>query len=155
MAEGLERRMDRLLPAGRVPHLEPSVSSWAPNRLDVFARGSDNALYHKSWNGIGVERYERLGGNLEGAPAAISRGPNLIDVFFRGRDNHLYQMSYDGSTWRSLCRPRRRTAFRRRGVLVGLRIGLIFSQGRRQHTGTPIVGREELDRLEDHRYRDQ
>jgi hypothetical protein len=23
-------------------------SSWAPNRLDVFVRGGDNALYHKS-----------------------------------------------------------------------------------------------------------
>jgi Repeat of unknown function (DUF346) len=68
----------------------PAVSSWAPNQLDVFARGSDNALYHKSWNGIAWGEYQRLGGNLEGAPAAVSRGPHMIDVFFRGRDNHLY-----------------------------------------------------------------
>ena len=94
--------MAELLPAGRVRSSSPTVSSWAPNRLDVFVRGSDNALYHKSWNGIGWSPYERLGGNLEGAPAAISRGPNLIDVFFRGRDNHLYQKSYNGSTWRSI-----------------------------------------------------
>ena len=29
----------------------PGVSSWAVNRLDVFVRGTDNALWHKWWNG--------------------------------------------------------------------------------------------------------
>ena len=106
-------------PLGGFLTSSPAVASWAPNRLDVFVRGSDNALYHKSWNGIEWSAYERLGGNLEGAPAAISRGPNLIDVFFRGRDNHLYQKSYDGSDVAEPRRPRRRTPFRHRGVLLG------------------------------------
>jgi hypothetical protein len=68
-------------PLGELLTSSPAVASWAPNRLDVFVRGSDNALYQKSWNGIGWSAYQRLGGNLEGAPTAVSRGPNLIDAF--------------------------------------------------------------------------
>ena len=52
----------------------PTASSWAPNRLDVFVRGSDNALYHRSWNGISWSAYEWLGGNLEGAPQPFREG---------------------------------------------------------------------------------
>jgi hypothetical protein len=51
------------------------VSSWGENRLDVFVKGDDNALYHRWWNGMAWSEYERLGGSLEGAPAAISRDP--------------------------------------------------------------------------------
>jgi len=91
--------MGGLLPAWRIPASSPSVASWGENRLDVFVKGGDNALYHIWWDGSVWSAYERLGENLEGAPAAISRAPNLIDVFFRGRDNHLYQKEYDGSTW--------------------------------------------------------
>ncbi len=79
-------------PLGGFLTSSPAVSSWGENRLDVVARGGDNALYHKWWNGMAWSEYERLGGSLEGAPAAISRGPNLIDAFFRGRDDHLYQI---------------------------------------------------------------
>jgi hypothetical protein len=53
-----------------------------------------NSCVQDSWNGIARSEYQRLGGNLEGAPAAVSRGSNMIDVFFRGRDNHLYQKSF-------------------------------------------------------------
>jgi hypothetical protein len=89
------------------------------NRLDVFVRGGDNALYHRWWYGLGWSEFERLGGELEGAPAAVSRGPNLIDVFFRGTDNHLYQMSYDGSTWLPASRSWWRIPLRRCRVVVG------------------------------------
>ena len=27
----------------------PAAVSWGPNRIDVFARGTDNALWHKFW----------------------------------------------------------------------------------------------------------
>ena len=42
-----------------------SVASWAPNRLDVFGVGADNALYHKAWNGTTWETsWEDLGGSF-------------------------------------------------------------------------------------------
>ena len=29
----------------------PAVVSWGPDRIDVFYRGGDNALWHRAWNG--------------------------------------------------------------------------------------------------------
>jgi hypothetical protein len=63
-------------PLGGYLTSSPSVTSWAENRLDVFVRGGDDALYHRWWDGLGWTDFERLGGKLEGAPAAVSRGPN-------------------------------------------------------------------------------
>jgi len=30
---------------------DPAACSWGTNRIDLFAVGSDNHLYHKWWNG--------------------------------------------------------------------------------------------------------
>jgi hypothetical protein len=79
------------------------VCSWAPGRLDVFARGGDNALWHRwyenSWSG-----WESLGGVLSSDPAAVSWGHGRIDVFAKGTDNTLQHRWYDGtwSGWESL-----------------------------------------------------
>ena len=40
----------------------PTVSSWQRNRLDVFARGTDGALWHIWWNGRNWSEWESLGG---------------------------------------------------------------------------------------------
>ena len=77
----------------------PTVSSWSANRLDVFGRGTDNALYHIWWDGTRWSSWENLGGTLTSSPAAVSWGPNRIDVFGRGTDNALYHKWWDGSSW--------------------------------------------------------
>ncbi|MEL7598087.1 MAG: sialidase, partial [Clostridiaceae bacterium] len=77
----------------------PGVSSWAPNRLDTFVRGTDNALYHKWWNGSRWSDWERLGGTLTSAPAAVSWGNNRIDVFARGTNNAMWHIFWNGSRW--------------------------------------------------------
>jgi hypothetical protein len=79
----------------------PAVSSWAPNRLDTFVRGTNNALYHKWWNGTRWSDWENLGGVLTSAPAAVSWGNNRIDVFARGQGNRLYHLWWDSSRWSS------------------------------------------------------
>jgi Pro-kumamolisin, activation domain/Repeat of unknown function (DUF346) len=76
-----------------------SATSWAANRLDVFVKGTDNALYHKSWNGSSWAAYENLGGILTSAPKAVSWGPNRLDVFVKGTDNALYHKSWNGTAW--------------------------------------------------------
>ncbi len=58
----------------------PAVASWQPNRLDVFARGTDNSLYHKWWDGNNWSDWESLGGVLTSAPAAVSW--DLIESMF-------------------------------------------------------------------------
>ena len=46
---------------GGVLSASPTAASWGPGRIDVFVRGTDNALYHRwyagaAWSGLGVAR---------------------------------------------------------------------------------------------------
>ena len=78
----------------------PGISSWGSGRLDVFVRGTDNALWHMAYNGGGWGSWEQLGPNpIASDPAAVSWGTNRIDVFVRGTDDQLYHKWWDGS-WR-------------------------------------------------------
>ncbi len=81
------------------PGSGPAVASWASNRLDVFVRGADNALWWKVWNGSTWGTWTKIGGILTSDPAAVSWGPNRIDVFVKGVNDHLYHIFYDGTTW--------------------------------------------------------
>ena len=71
--------------------------SWGPNRIDCFVRGTDDALWTKSWNGSGWGGWESLGGMLEENPECVSWGPNRIDCFARGTDDALWINSWNGS----------------------------------------------------------
>ena len=56
------------------------------NRIDVFALGTDSAMWHRSFNGVSWGPWESLGGGLKSGPGAVSWGPDRIDVFVRGND---------------------------------------------------------------------
>src|SRR5262245_36688955 len=47
---------------------DPVVASWGANRLDIFKRGSDGAVYQKAWDGTrwapSLEGWTNLGGNI-------------------------------------------------------------------------------------------
>jgi hypothetical protein len=62
----------------------PSTTSWAPGRLDIFAKGLDSGLYLKYYDGSSWgpsdSDNEDLGGDLLSGPAAVSWGPNHNDV---------------------------------------------------------------------------
>ncbi len=79
------------------------VVAWDVNRLDVFALGTDRALYHKWWNGSAwgpsVTGYEALGGVCSSTPQVASWGPNRLDVFVTGTDSALYHKWWNGSAW--------------------------------------------------------
>jgi len=79
---------------GGVLSSAPDVCSWGPGRLDGFVRGTDNALYHKWYDGRWSD-WESLGGVLTSDPSAVSWGSGRIDVFVRGSDNALYHKWYD------------------------------------------------------------
>jgi hypothetical protein len=77
----------------------PSVVSWASNRLDVFALGSDNRMYHRTWDTVGWQAWEPLGGVFNSAPAVASWGPGRLDVLGLGLDNQMYHKAWDGTQW--------------------------------------------------------
>jgi Repeat of unknown function (DUF346) len=90
---------------GGVFNSGPGVCSWAAGRLDLFALGGDNSLYHKCFDG-GWSGWESLGGILTSDPAAVSWGHGRIDVFVRGGDNAIHHKYFDldrgWSGWESL-----------------------------------------------------
>jgi hypothetical protein len=86
----------------------PAVASWQPNRLDVFGRGQNNALWHIWWDGTRWSNWEDLGGILTSAPAAVSWGANRIDVFGVGQNQRTlaymvgwYPLEQLGRSWGS------------------------------------------------------
>lgn len=90
------------LPARVATSLAAVANPSQPARLDVFIRGSDNALWHTytvnndgNWNS-----WDGLGGTLASAPAAVSwQDGGRIDVFVKGGDSGLYHKWWDGSRW--------------------------------------------------------
>ena len=68
----------------------PDASSWASNHVDVFIRGTDNAMWQTSWNGSAWSATTSLGGVLTADPGAVSWGPNRNDMFVRGTDNQMW-----------------------------------------------------------------
>ena len=67
----------------------PAVAAWNYGRLDVFVKGTDNALWHKWYQG-GWSSWESLGGVLTSAPAVASWSLGRLDVFAKGTDNALW-----------------------------------------------------------------
>ncbi len=83
----------------------PTIASWGTERLDVFARGTDNALWHLWYDGA-WHSWESLGGSLSSPPAAVSVGAGQIDLVARGTDNAIWHVWYDrGFHWESLGGP--------------------------------------------------
>ncbi|KJL42547.1 hypothetical protein [Microbacterium trichothecenolyticum] len=81
----------------------PAAASWGPGRLDVVAAGTDNAVWHKWFDGS-WHNWESLGGIITADPAISSWGTRRLDIFARGTDNALWHKWFDGSwhDWESL-----------------------------------------------------
>ncbi|NMH96533.1 matrixin family metalloprotease [Pseudonocardia acidicola] len=89
--------------------LDPVTASNADGRLEVFARGTDGALWHiwqtapnNGWSG-----WHSLGGVIQGAPSVGRNADGRLEVFARGTDGalwHIWQTAPNGgwSGWASL-----------------------------------------------------
>jgi hypothetical protein len=89
-------------PAGELAR-NPVVNSWGHDRLDIFAVGTDGALYHKWWDGANwgpsqVE-FEFMDGGITRDPAVVSWDHDRLDVFVIGTDNALYHKAWNGQQW--------------------------------------------------------
>ena len=79
---------------------EPACVSWGANRIDCFARGTDNALWHIFWIGGAWTAWEWLLGTILEQPSCVSWGVNRIDCFARGTDRAMWHRWWDGTDWR-------------------------------------------------------
>jgi hypothetical protein len=85
-----------------------SVASWASNRIDLAALGSDFAVWHKSWNGTAWSpsktTWESLGSpgpfKFSAPPTITSWGTNRLDVFAqRDPGGFCYHKAWTGTAW--------------------------------------------------------
>jgi hypothetical protein len=70
-------------------------------RLEVFARGTDNALWHIWQQPGGWSAWAGLGGSLTGDPQAGINADGRLEVFARGTDNALWHnwQTTAGGAW--------------------------------------------------------
>ncbi|PQQ42115.1 hypothetical protein C6H65_05690, partial [Photorhabdus luminescens] len=73
---------------------KPAVSRNLDGRLEVFARGTDNALWHiwqtapnSGWSG-----WQSLGHTITSNPAVYANADGRLEVFARGTDNTLWHI---------------------------------------------------------------
>jgi acylphosphatase len=85
-----------------------AVGSNKDGRLEIFARGTDNALWHR-WQtapNSGWSNWGSLGGQITSNPTVIANADGRLEVFVRGSDGavwHIWQLSGGGwSSWASL-----------------------------------------------------
>jgi hypothetical protein len=78
----------------------PAVAAPAAGRFDLYARGADNAVWVRRYDGIGWSGWAGLGGLTYSAPAASRRlGTSIVDVFIRGAGNTIQHRYRNGNTW--------------------------------------------------------
>jgi hypothetical protein len=88
--------------------------SWGANRLDIFAIGTDNAVWHRWRDGNAWGGWESLGGSVFSELSAAAWRKNRLAVFAVGTDNAVWHRWWaatpgvDGS--RSAARCSRKSA---------------------------------------------
>jgi C1A family cysteine protease/acylphosphatase len=88
---------------------EPVTGSNKDGRIEVFARGTNNALWH-TWQtaaGGAFSGWASLGGVITSVPAVVANADGRLEVFARGTDGalwHIWQTAANGgwSGWASL-----------------------------------------------------
>ena len=77
----------------------PDAASWGANRLDIVAKGTDDGIWQRWWDGTAWGGWFGLGGVAASDPTAISWGANRLDIFVRGTDGGIWQKWWDGQRW--------------------------------------------------------
>jgi lysophospholipase L1-like esterase len=91
----------------RDAHSPVTAVSWAPNRLDLFARDARGSIFIKSWlpgwippDGMTAIGGPAVGGEaFIGSPRSVSWGPNSLHVFALGASGNLLLKAWSGTNW--------------------------------------------------------
>src|SRR3954454_1468209 len=90
---------------GGVATSSPAIAASSTGRLDAFVRGSNNALYTKSFvPGTGWSSWSSLGGLLTSGPAAVMATGGRVEVVVRGGDGAVWRRTRTSawSRWTSV-----------------------------------------------------
>jgi hypothetical protein len=82
-----------------------SVARNAGGGLEVFARGTDDRLWHTWQTSDGWSEWDSLGGSIRFGPSVVNHTGGGLEVFSVGEDGalwHIWQESYGWSQWASL-----------------------------------------------------
>ncbi|MEJ8848656.1 C1 family peptidase [Variovorax rhizosphaerae] len=97
-ATGVKLPQSGWQPLGGKITTKPVTGVNKDGRIEVFARGTDNALYHMWQTSPGgpFSGWASLGGILTSAPAVVSNADGRLEVFVRGTDgglHHIWQVA--------------------------------------------------------------
>ena len=95
----------RTLDLGGAIASQPTAISWGKGRLDVFARGTDGAVWQRTYSSGAWGTWRSRGGSATSAPAVASQGRGSLDLFVRNASGAISHRRYrDGSwgSWRSI-----------------------------------------------------
>jgi len=68
----------------------PALAAQGAGDMRMFVRGTDAAMWTRSWNGSSWSGWSSLGGNFSSGPVAMARPGGTYDVFARGQFNAYY-----------------------------------------------------------------
>lgn len=78
---------------------EPIIAycSWGDGRLDIFKRGKDNLIGHKSIENAVHSDWEMIiKDEIDSCPSAVSWGPNRMDVVVKAKNGSILHTWWDG-----------------------------------------------------------
>ena len=77
------------------------AAAWVPggNGVQVFVRGTDNALWANTGSAGGFIGWRKVGGMLIDSPAAAGSPAPGVNVAVRGTDNAVWAASYRACRW--------------------------------------------------------
>ena len=76
----------------------PAVAAQGTGDVRTFIRGSDGALWTRSWDGTTWTGWSSLGGVLTSGPAATARPGGIYDVVVRGGDGAYHHRAFTPTT---------------------------------------------------------
>jgi hypothetical protein len=87
-------------PSGVSMSLSPVAVSWAPGRIDVFTRGSDNRLWHAWGNEAQMQGWDNPAdiSDMRSQPSAVAFAPGRLDIFWINSASNL-QHTWWGPGW--------------------------------------------------------
>lgn len=86
---------------GGILSAPPEATSSATGRVELFARGLDNALWLDVLSAGEWSGWSSLGGSLTSSPRAVSHTTDALHVFARGLDLGLWYRARTGGVWSS------------------------------------------------------